>query len=115
MEDILESSAQEVQAHRVDAYLKADYNLQFHLEFMELGQNRNNTDVYMRTMNYRYITMKSTIVSEETVAAAQAQHRQIVDALKGGRTSEMKRVIRLHLEDSKERLLKTIYDNGGSI
>ncbi|WP_171650118.1 GntR family transcriptional regulator [Paenibacillus foliorum] len=115
MEEILRLSAEKVESNRIDDYLKADFNLEFHLEFMELGQNKNNIDIYLRTMNYRYITMKSSIVTDEMVKVAQDQHQQIVDALKGGQTSDMKQVIKLHLEDSKERLLRGIRENGGTI
>jgi DNA-binding GntR family transcriptional regulator len=115
MEQILRLSAEKVDANRVDDYLNADFNLEFHMEFMELGENKHNTEIYLRTMNYRYITMKSSIVTEEMVKVAQDQHKQIVEALKGGQTSDLKQVIRLHLEDSKERLLKGIRENGGAI
>ncbi|MFH5182401.1 GntR family transcriptional regulator [Paenibacillus sp. TAB 01] len=115
MQDILRQSAAKVESNHVDEYLKSDFNLEFHLEFMELGQNKNNLDIYLRTMNYRYITMKSSIVTDEMVKVAMNQHQQIVDAILGGDIGDMKQVIQLHLEDSKERLLKGIRENGGSI
>ncbi|MDF2964542.1 MAG: GntR family transcriptional regulator [Paenibacillus sp.] len=115
MEDILNRSASIIEKGDYDEYLKADYNLQFHIEFMELGQNKNNIDMYMRTMNYRYITLKSSIVSGEMVRVAQEQHRHIVNVIRGGQIDDIKQVIRLHLEDSKERLLKVIRENGGII
>lgn len=115
MEAILQQSAEIFADGGRDDYLKADYNLQFHIEFMELGQNQYNIDIYLQTMRYRFITMKSSIVSDEMVGAAQTQHRQILDALRDGQTDDLKRVIRLHLDDSKERLLKVIQENGGVI
>lgn len=115
MKDILSSSAEKVDANRVDEYLKSDHNLEFHLEFMALGQNKNNLDMYLRTMNYRYITLKTSIVTNEMAKAALNQHHKIVDAIVGGQMNDMKQVIQLHLEDSKDRLLKVIRENGGSI
>lgn len=115
MKEILRSSAEKVDANRLDDYLKSDHNLEFHLAFMELGQNKNNLDMYLRTMNYRYITMKLSIVTDEMVKAALNQHQKIVDAIVGGQINDMKQVIQLHLEDSKDRLLKVIRENGGSI
>jgi DNA-binding GntR family transcriptional regulator len=115
MEDILDRSAQMISKNEYDLYLKADYNLQFHIEFMELGQNKNNIEIYLRTMNYRYITLKSSIVSSEMVQVAQDQHRHIVKVIKEGHIEDIKQVIRLHMIDSKERLLKVIQENGGII
>lgn len=65
MERILETAEQTIAQNRFDEYLQADFILQFHLEFMELGLNKYNTDNYLRTMHYRFITMKSSIVSEK--------------------------------------------------
>ncbi|WP_165452332.1 GntR family transcriptional regulator [Paenibacillus thalictri] len=115
MENILNRSLEKVENNEFDEYLKEDYNLQFHIEFMELGQNKNNIEMYLRTMNYRYITYKSSIVSNEMVEVAQKQHREIVESIRRGETQDIKRVIHLHLEDSKERLLKAIEQNSGVV
>lgn len=65
--------------------------------------------------NHRYITMKLSIVTDEMVKAALNQHQMIVDVIVGGQISDMKQVIQMHLVDSKDRLLKVIRQNGGSI
>ncbi|WP_282936378.1 GntR family transcriptional regulator [Paenibacillus sp. RC67] len=115
MENILLRSSQLIGADQVDDYLSADYNMAFHIEFMKIGQNQKHIDIYLRLMDYRYITMKSSIVSSEMVRAAQLQHEEIIHAMKSGTTEEIRKVIRLHLEDSQQRLLKVISDHGGMI
>ena len=115
METILLRSSELIGADQVDDYLSADYNMAFHLEFMKIGQNQKNIDYYLKLMDYRYITMKSSIVSADMVRAAQVQHEEIIHAMKGGTVEEIRHVIRLHLEDSQKRLLKVISDHGGTI
>lgn len=115
METILLRSSQLIGAEQFDDYLSADYNMAFHIEFMKVGQNQKNTDFYLKLMDYRYITMKSSIVSSEMVKAAQVQHEEIIHAMKSGNIEDIRKVIRLHLEDSRERLLKVISDHGGMI
>ncbi|MFE5320516.1 GntR family transcriptional regulator [Paenibacillus sp. NPDC056579] len=115
MENILLRSSQLIDADQVRDYLSADFNMAFHIEFMKIGQNQKNIDIYLKLMDYRYITMKSSIVTPDMARAAQAQHEEIIDAMKNGTIEEIRKVIRLHLEDSQNRLLKVINDHGGTI
>ncbi|WP_231506536.1 GntR family transcriptional regulator [Paenibacillus sp. UNC451MF] len=115
MQDILDRSLQMIEVEPFHDYLKSDYNLAFHIEFMKLGQNRNNIDIYLKLMDYRFIMMKSSIVSSEMVKVAQAQHQAIVDAITNGSMEDIRKVIRLHLVDSEQRLLGAIHENGGTI
>ncbi|MFD2117446.1 GntR family transcriptional regulator [Paenibacillus yanchengensis] len=115
METILDFAEQDIAANKDDEYLKADYNLQFHIAFMQLGGNKNNIDIYLRTMNYRYITLKSSIVSREMVQVAQNQHRHIIQVIKQKDTNAVKKALREHLEDSKRRLLEVINEHKGII
>ncbi|UUZ78826.1 FCD domain-containing protein [Paenibacillus sp. P26] len=115
MEKILQRASQWIEAEPFDDYLSADYNMAFHIEFMKVGQNQKNIDFYIKLMDYRYITMKPSIVTLEMVKAAQVQHREIIDAMKSGKIEKIRNIIRLHLEDSRERLMKVITDNGGVI
>lgn len=115
MQTIIDLSLQKIDAEPLRDYLHADYNLAFHIEFMKLGQNRNNIDIYLKLMDYRFIMTKSSIVSSEMVKVAQAQHQTIVDAVKSGNVDDIRSVIRLHLDDSEQRLLKAIHENGGTI
>ncbi|MFE5320497.1 GntR family transcriptional regulator [Paenibacillus sp. NPDC056579] len=115
MQTIIDLSLQKIDAEPLRDYLHADYNLAFHIEFMKLGQNRNNIDIYLKLMDYRFIMTKSSIVSSEMVKVAQAQHQTIVDAVKSGNVDDIRSVIRLHLDDSERRLLKAIHENGGTI
>jgi DNA-binding GntR family transcriptional regulator len=115
MESILMRSSNMIEAEQFDDYLTADYNMAFHIEFMKIGQNQKNVDIYLRLMDYRYITMKSSIVSSDMVKAAQVQHIGIIAAMKGGNIEEIRKVIRLHLDDSRQRLLKVLNENGGLV
>lgn len=115
MEDILTQSSRLIESSVFESFLQADFNLAFHLEFIKLGKNQKNIEIYQNLMNYRFVAMKSSLITKEMVVTAQEQHHEIVEAVKQGETGDIKQVIRLHLEDSKERLLNKIKDNGGII
>ncbi|TDF98708.1 GntR family transcriptional regulator [Paenibacillus piri] len=115
MEEILLQSSRLIESSVFESYLQADFNLAFHLEFIKLGKNQKNIEIYQNLMNYRFVAMKSSLITKEMVVTAQEQHHSIVDALKDGDAGDMKRVIQLHMEDSKERLLNKIKHNGGII
>ncbi len=115
LESIVELSLRELDALTLDQYLQKDYNLLFHLEFMQLGGNSHNVAIYKSLMNYRFIAASSSLISKEMVTAAIKQHQNIIAVLKLGDAAQMREVIREHLEDSKNRLIAKITANGGSI
>jgi DNA-binding GntR family transcriptional regulator len=80
-----------------------------------MGNNKKNTEIYQSIMNYRFVATKLSLISKEMVESALEQHYTIIDAVKSGKPRVMRDVIRLHLEDSKNRLLEKIKNNGGSI
>jgi DNA-binding GntR family transcriptional regulator len=113
MEDILLQSSRLMDSSVFESYLQADFNLAFHLEFIKLGRNQKNIEIYQNLMNYRFVAMKSSLITKEMVVTAQEQHYAIIDSLKAGDASDIKKVVHLHMEDSKERLLHKIKSNGG--
>lgn len=115
MRNIVSASVSRLESSQLHDYLQADYNLDFHLEFMKLGQNKHNLDIYLKTMNYRFITMNSSIVTNDMIRSAADQHQGIIDAIVGGDTASIKQVILLHLEDAQKQLLAKIRQNGGTI
>ncbi|NOU93126.1 GntR family transcriptional regulator [Paenibacillus sp. LMG 31456] len=115
MDDILVHSSRLIDSSVFESYLQADFNLAFHLEFIKLGKNQKNIEIYQNLMNYRFVAMKSSLISKEMVVTAQDQHYSIINSLKGGDIGDIKKVIQLHMEDSKERLLNKLKTNGGII
>ncbi|WP_025695039.1 GntR family transcriptional regulator [Paenibacillus durus] len=115
LEKIHETSVYVVNTSKLENYHEGDYNLHFHMEFLKLGGNRNIQNIYHNTMNYRYLAMKSYLITKEMVLHSLKQHRQIIDALKAGSHDDLKQVVSEHLEDAKIRLYKNINLNGGLI
>jgi DNA-binding GntR family transcriptional regulator len=115
MEAILERKSQSISSEQFDSNHHADINLEFHLEFIRMGNNRKNTEIYQNMMNYRFMATKLSLISKEMVESALEQHYTFIDAVKSGKPQVMRDVIRLHLEDSQNRLLEKIKSNGGSI
>lgn len=113
MENILHQSSRLIDSSLFESYLQADFNLAFHLEFIKLSRNQKNIEIYQNLMNYRFVAIKSSLITKEMVVTAQEQHSAIINALKGGDINDIKTVIRLHMDDSKERLLMKINANGG--
>jgi DNA-binding GntR family transcriptional regulator len=113
MDNILHQSSRLIESSVFESYLQADFNMAFHLEFIKLGKNQKNIEIYQNLMNYRFVTMKSSLITKEMVVTAQEQHSAIIDALKHGDVNDIKKVVQLHMEDSKERLLNKIKSNGG--
>lgn len=115
MEAILERKSQSISSEQFDSNYHADINLEFHLEFIRMGNNKKNIEIYQSMMNYRYVATKFSLISKEMVESALEQHYTIIDAVRSGKPRVMRDVIRLHLEDSKNGLLEKIKNNGGSI
>ncbi|GAB2696605.1 hypothetical protein ACFQWB_03305 [Paenibacillus thermoaerophilus] len=66
-------------------------------------------------MNYRFLAMKTTLTTKEMVLHSLNQHQQIIQALKSGSQSDLKRIVSEHLEDAKIRLYRNVNLNGGEI
>lgn len=115
LEKIHEISKYIVNTAKLENYHEGDYNLYFHIEFLKLGKNQNILNIYHHTMNYRYLAMKSYLITKDMVLHSLHQHEQIIEALKSGSHDDLKRVVTDHLEDAKIRLYQNINLNGGVI
>lgn len=115
MEIILHQASQLISTESMESYFKEDYNLAFHVEFMKLGRNRKNIDIYIKIMNYRFFTLKSSLTSLDMIMDAQEQHMKIIDAIRNGNTEDIRNVIKMHMDDSKIRLLQKIKESGEMI
>lgn len=114
MEAIL-TKAEQSHLTQPDTYLSADLNLAFHMEFIKLGNNRNNEKIYFKLMDYRLPVLNQRLISEEMIITARSQHQHIIDAIRSGDKTEMKKWIKAHLDDSRDRLVRNIVENGGMI
>mgnify|MGYP001375909708 CR=1 FL=1 len=112
---ILDESRKESERLPVDEYLKRDYNLSFHLAFIELGNNPRNTAIYKSVMNYRFIAFKNTLVTKEMIVSAINQHEEIFQALNERDFDKLRAMIADHLEDAKKRIIEQIEAHGGTV
>lgn len=115
LENILDCAAVFIKQSTLEAYLKSDYNLQFHIEFVKMANNQRNVDIYLEMMNYHFLGVEHSLFTKEMVTSAIDQHYSIVAALKKPDFDEVKTSIRLHLDDSRERLIKRLRAHGGQI
>jgi DNA-binding GntR family transcriptional regulator len=119
MEDILDRAAAALKHFSVESYLRTDYNLQFHIEFIKTGQNQKQVEIYLSMMNYHLLAAERSLFNKDMVKSALHQHYAIVKnmkrALKKGEFADLKAAIKLHLDDSKDRLIKRLRANGGKI
>jgi DNA-binding GntR family transcriptional regulator len=119
LEAVLNRATAALKHFSVESYLKTDYNLQFHIEFIKAGKNKKNVDIYLSMMNYHFLGVEHSLFTKEMVKSALDQHWSAVKCLKQGLKkgdfADLKSAIRLHLEDSKERLIKRLQANGGQI
>ncbi|AHV98730.1 GntR family transcriptional regulator [Paenibacillus sabinae] len=115
MEKIHETSVYIVNSSKLENYHEGDYNLHFHMEFLKLGGNKNIMNIYQNSMNYRYLAMKSYLITKEMVLHSLQQHDRIIQSLKEGSHDDLRQVVTEHLEDAKIRLYKNINLNGGLI
>jgi len=115
LEGILDQASVSFQKMPLESYLKQDFNLQFHIELIEFGSNRRNVALYRDMMNYHSLSAEYSLFTDDMVSSAMKQHYAIVESLRRRDFSEVKSAIRLHLEDSRERLIKRMQDHGGQI
>jgi len=115
LEGILDQASVSFQKMPLESYLKLDFNLQFHIELIEFGSNRRNVARYRDMMNYHSLSAEYSLFTDDMVSSAMKQHYAIVESLIRRDFSEVKSAIRLHLEDSRERLIKRMQDHGGQI
>jgi DNA-binding GntR family transcriptional regulator len=115
LEKIHELSTFVVESSSIEAYHEGDYNLMFHMDFVQLGDNKKMAEVYRNMMNYRFLAMKTHLINKEMVMRSLGHHRQMIDALKSGSHADLKRVVSEHLEEAKIRLYQNINVNGGVI
>ncbi len=115
LEDVLDKSSRLVESLPIDEYLRSDYNLQFHMAFIHLGDNRRNIDIYFSLMSYHGLAIEKALFTKEMVTSALNQHYCIINALKCRDFDQVRASIKLHLEDSRERLIKRLKENGGEL
>jgi DNA-binding GntR family transcriptional regulator len=115
LEDILEEAGNTVEKMPLGSFLKSDYNLRFHIEFIKMGNNQKNVDIYLAMMNYHYLAAENSLFTPEMVTSAIDQHKEILRALKSRNFEDLKAAIKLHLNDSKERLIDRLITGGGQL
>lgn len=115
LEAILEQSTNSINQIPLGSYLRSDYNLLFHIEFINIGGNRRNTEIYLSMMNYHFLAAENDLFTKEMVTSAIDQHYAIIDALKERNTDALKAAIKLHLNDSRTRLINQLQANGGKL
>ncbi|MDR3588792.1 MAG: GntR family transcriptional regulator [Negativicutes bacterium] len=115
LEAVLAEASVAVKEATLESYLRSDYNLRFHLEFVKMGNNKKNVELYLAMMNYHFLAVEHSLITTDMVVSAIDQHYSIVKALKRDDFAAVKESIRLHLDDSKDRLVARIKANGGQI
>lgn len=115
LEAILNGSRNLLGKKSLAEYLRADYNLQFHCAFMQLGENRRNMDIYRAMMGYHYLAAKQALFTREMVDRGIEQHTNIVMAMKQNDFASVRSFTRQHLDDSRSRLMLRLQDYGGQI
>lgn len=61
------------------------------------------------------LAAETSLISEDMITTAANQHLAIIQSLRDGNVQQIKSVIKIHLDDSKERLILKIDKNGGII
>jgi DNA-binding GntR family transcriptional regulator len=115
LEELLEEALNRVEKMPLGSYLRSDYNLRFHMEFVKMGNNQKIDDIYLNMMNYHYLASENSLFTREMVSSAIDQHYVIIDALKNKDFDAVKRAVKEHLDDAKERLIERLLANGGRI
>lgn len=115
LEAILEQSTNSINQIPLGSYLRTDYNLLFHIEFINTGGNRKNTEIYLSMMNYHFLAAENDLFTKEMVTSAIDQHYSIINALKEQNIDALKAAIKLHLDDSRIRLINQLQANGGKL
>jgi DNA-binding GntR family transcriptional regulator len=115
MEDILKDSSLSVEKIPLGSYLRTNYNLRFHMAFVELGGNQRNTEIYLSMMNYHFLAAENDLFTKEMVTRAVEQHYAMLNALRTKDFDQLRVAIKAHLEDSKERLILQLQTSGGKV
>ncbi len=115
LEDVLIEAARCAENLPLGSYLRSDYNLRFHMEFIKMGNNQKNTDIYLNMMNYHYLASENSLFTREMVTSAIDQHYAVVDGLKAKDFTAVRRAVKAHLDDAKEKLIARLLASGGQI
>lgn len=115
LETILNESSSSINEIPLGSYLRTDYNLRFHVAFLELGGNKKNVSIYLNMMNYHLLAAENDLFTHEMVKSAAEQHYAVLAALRAKNLDDLRAAIKLHLEDSKERLIRQLDANGGKL
>jgi DNA-binding GntR family transcriptional regulator len=115
LEEVLEEAVRCVEKIPLGSYLRSDYNLRFHMEFIKMGGNQKNTDIYLNMMNYHYLASENSLFTGEMVTSAIEQHYAVVDSLKTKDYAAVRRAVKAHLDDAKEKLIARLLASGGQI
>lgn len=119
LEGVLNRAAEALKHGSVESYLKTDYNLQFHMEFIRAGKNKKNVGIYLSMMNYHFLAAEHSLFTKEMCKIGLDQHWSMVKCMKRGLARDnfasLKSAVKLHLEDSKNLLIKRLQANGGRI
>lgn len=115
LEEVLEEAVNRVEKMPLGSYLRSDYNLRFHIEFIKMGNNQKNIEIYLNMMNYHYLASENSLFTREMVSSAIDQHYIIITALKIKDFDAVKQAVKEHLDDAKKRLIERLLANGGQI
>lgn len=115
LEDLLDEAMNRIEKIPLGSYLRSDYNLRFHMEFINMGNNKKNSEIYLGMMNYHFLAAENSLFTREMVTSAIQQHYVIVDALKKKDFEAVKNAVKEHLDDAKNRLIDRLLANGGQI
>lgn len=115
MDTVLSEAVELLHSPSFKPELLVEDNLRFHLSFVALGGNEYTVQIYSNALNYGRIASHASLISKEMIETAYQQHRDIVSALRAGDRTELKEKLRLHLMDSRERLIKNIQEHGGEV
>jgi DNA-binding GntR family transcriptional regulator len=115
LEDILNEASLSVEQIPLGSYLRTNYNLRFHMAFIELGGNKKNIEIYLSMMHYHFLAAENDLFTKEMVTSAVEQHYAILTALREKDFDKLRLAIKAHLDDSKERLIRQLQANGGKL
>ncbi len=115
LEEILEQAGSSVEKIPLGSFLRTDYNLRFHIEFIRLGNNQKNVEIYLNMMNYHYLAAENSLFTKDMVTSALDQHYAMIKALKDKDFAALKAAIKTHLDDSKDKLIERLMANGGQL
>ncbi|MBP2625701.1 MAG: GntR family transcriptional regulator [Firmicutes bacterium] len=108
---ILNNASTLIEDAPFDTFLKSNYNLAFHMEFIKAGKNKRNIDIYENVMNYHQLASQYSLIKKDMATIALNQHYAIIEVLKKQQFDILKEALELHLDDSKQRLIREISEN----